>query len=82
MASEPAKGTSNTKLAMAVIGLIGTLGGSGGTYAVMKYRLDAGEKERATLRADMRALDAKLDALGAKATCMICKAHDMDCPGC
>lgn len=65
-----------------MIGLAISLSGIVATYAVLQYRLESVEKSQEKLVGDLEKLTIELNEKGDEVRCLICKAHDIQCPGC
>ena len=64
------------------VGLAISLSGIVATYSVMQYRLDELEKGQEKVVDDLQQLSVELNKKGDEVRCLICKAHEIQCPGC
>ena len=64
------------------VGLAISLSGIVATYSVMQYRLDELEKGQEKVVDDLQQLSVELNNKGDEVRCLICKAHEIQCPGC
>ncbi len=65
-----------------LIGMGASLAGVVSTWAVSQYRIDALEAETKELKAEVKLLREEFHDQGERVKCLICKAHDLECPGC
>jgi prefoldin subunit 5 len=64
------------------VGLAISLSGIVATWSVMQYRLEEVEKQQEKLVDDLQKLSQELNRKGDEVRCLICKAHEIQCPGC
>ena len=64
------------------VGLAISLSGIVATYSVMQYRLDELEKGQEIVVDALQQLAVELNNKGDEVRCLICKAHEIQCPGC
>jgi cell division protein FtsB len=78
--------TANTKAILEkialLLGLATILGGAVSTWAVAQYRIEKLEAKNEELEKELKLLRDEFHAQGERVKCLICKAHDMECPGC
>lgn len=65
-----------------VVGMTMSMAGAISTWAVSQYRIDALEAQSTELRAEVKLLREEFHAQGERVKCLICQAHDLECPGC
>lgn len=65
-----------------VVGMAVSMAGAVSTWAVSQYRIDTLEAESKELRAEVKLLREEFHAQGERVKCLICQAHDLECPGC
>jgi cell division protein FtsB len=49
---------------------------------VAQYRIEKLEAKNEELEKELKLLRDEFHAQGERVKCLICKAHDMECPGC
>ena len=64
------------------IGIAGSLGGVAGTWMLLQYRLEEVEKTQQALSIQVEALREANQETGEEVKCLICAAHNIQCPGC
>lgn len=78
--------TANTKAILEkialLLGLATVLGGAVSTWAVSQYRIEKLEAKNEELEKELKLLRDEFHTQGERVKCLICKAHDMECPGC
>ncbi len=65
-----------------VAGLAVITSGIFATWALLKYRVDALELRVKELEVELEQQEAKNAQQVAEVKCLICKAHNIPCPGC
>jgi hypothetical protein len=65
-----------------IAGLATAIGGTVSNWAVNQYRIDEIEAQNKELERELRLLRDEFHNQGEHVKCLICKAHDMECPGC
>lgn len=64
------------------VGLATSLSGIVATWTITQYRLDALEVRQQQTSNDLKSLSIELNNKGDEVRCLICKAHEIKCPGC
>lgn len=70
------------KLIAGVVSLLICFAGIASTWALLQYRIEQLEKEHQQLAVEMKNLSLEFGRKGEEVKCLICKAHEMQCPGC
>ena len=64
------------------VGLATSMSGIVATWSITQYRLDAMEQRQEQTADDLKSLSIELNKKGDEVRCLICKAHEIKCPGC
>jgi hypothetical protein len=81
MANAPDSKVTLERIAL-VVGMSVSVAGAVSTWAVSQYRIDALEAQSKELRVEVKLLREEFHAQGERVKCLICQAHDLECPGC
>tara|TARA_R110001583_G_scaffold144666_8_gene296652 strand:+ start:7263 stop:7490 length:228 start_codon:yes stop_codon:yes gene_type:complete len=70
------------KVVAGVVSLLVCFAGIASTWTLLQYRIDQLEKKNAILEADIEKLSDEFRLAGEEVRCLICKSHEITCPGC
>jgi len=70
------------KEASTILGVLGALSATAGTWAVMQHRIEQTEARVRRLESRVDDLSTALTTASDEVRCLICDAHAIPCPGC